>query len=195
MILKFLFGFVFLLWSIWWALLHVAIRKNRAYASGRVLVSRDKIYAVVSPFMFVLQTILVVYSIWSNYFWLFKFHDNTVFKLLGFVLFLLGSCLYKWALNHLGKNYSPCYDSHRPVVLVKSGPYSYMRHPMYIAKILIGIATLIVSGSLLFVPLFVYLCFSDYQAIQNEDAELRKLLGEQNGFSCPNIHFDLMHFC
>jgi len=85
------------------------------------------------------------------------------------MLLIAGSILYWWALKHLGQNYSPCYDSHKPKELVRTGPYRFIRHPMYNAKFLIGIATVFISGSWWFVPPTLYLIAATRKAMILED--------------------------
>lgn len=83
------------------------------------------------------------------------------------------------ALQHLGDNYSPCYDSHLPGTLVTSGPYAVIRHPMYLAKLLAGAGTLLLSGSLWLVPSTIYLFAVTLRALQCEE---RQLLSHLHGY-------------
>jgi protein-S-isoprenylcysteine O-methyltransferase Ste14 len=97
------------------------------------------------------------------------------------MLFLISSVIYRWALRHLGSNYSPCYDSHLPAVIVKAGPYRWIRHPMYLAKFIIGMATLTLSGSLWFVPTTIYFFIATFRTMQREELDLnRSLVGYQD---------------
>lgn len=90
-------------------------------------------------------------------------------RALGFLLLFVGSALYAWALTHLGENYSPCYDSHLPTTLVSTGPYRWVRHPMYLAKLAIGVATVVTSESLWFIPPTIYLFDRTIRAMGRED--------------------------
>ena len=93
-------------------------------------------------------------------------------RLAGCFLFVAGTMIYIWSLRHLRDNYSPCYDSHAPRNLVRTGPYRIIRHPMYAGKWLVGIATLLVSGSLWFVVPTLYLGAQTFRTITNEEAGL-----------------------
>ena len=163
------------LWAIWWLCLHLRIRKNRSYATDRKAVHTNLFYQIVSPLLYLMQNGLCLASFWSNSPWLLKFHDSDICRSLGFLLFFFGSNLYFWALLHLGKNYSPCYDSHLPSAIVRTGPYQWIRHPMYGAKLLIGLATIIVSGSLWFVPTILYFFGVTIRSMLREEAQLRQL--------------------
>ena len=60
----------------------------------------------------------------------------------GFVLALAGITLALWARFHLGRNWSDKVDHE----LIRSGPYAYLRHPIY-SGVLLGVAgTAIVVG-------------------------------------------------
>lgn len=163
-------------WAIWWLRLHLRIRSGRNYAAGRHAVSSNFLYQTISPLLYVLQNGLCIASFWSNDAWLLKIHDSNAWRIVGFILFFLGSILYAWALRHLGTNYSPCYDSHLPTEIVKTGPYHWIRHPMYGAKFLIGAATIVVSGSLWFVPTTIYFYWTTNKTLVREDNQLRQLV-------------------
>lgn len=163
-------------WAIWWARLHIRIRRNHHYAHGRTKAATDKLYRYASPLLYMMQNIIFIASFWSNAQWLLKFHDSDAWRLVGFILLLVGSALYAWALRHLGVHYSPCYDSHLPAVIIDTGPYRWVRHPMYAAKFLIGAATIVVSGSLWFIPTTIYFFWTTYRTILREDANLQKVM-------------------
>jgi protein-S-isoprenylcysteine O-methyltransferase Ste14 len=76
------------------------------------------------------------------------------------------------ALKFLGPNYSPCFDSYIPKKLVKDGPYQWVRHPMYFAKIILCVGTFIISGSLLFVPIIAWLVVEVIRSISKEEKYL-----------------------
>jgi protein-S-isoprenylcysteine O-methyltransferase Ste14 len=166
------------LWALWWARLHMNIRRGRVYSTGRILSATDSFYRFFSPVLYLMQNTICIASLWSNSPWLLKFHDSNSWRIAGVVLFLFGSLVYWWALRHLGSNYSPCYDSYSSVILVKNGPYRWIRHPMYAAKLLIGAATLVLSGSLWFVPTTVYFFGVTLRSLFREEQQLScSLLG------------------
>ncbi|HET9954257.1 MAG TPA: isoprenylcysteine carboxylmethyltransferase family protein, partial [Polyangiaceae bacterium] len=152
-----------------WGTLHSRIRKNRLYAQGRKATSTDAPYRWLNPVLFVMQLTLCTASFWTESPWLLAAHPSNAVRWVGVVLFCGGSGLYAWALAHLGANYSPCYDSCAPIRLVRSGPYSRIRHPMYAGKIIVAIGTVVVSGSLWFVPTTIYLLAATLRAMRRED--------------------------
>lgn len=106
--------------------------------------------------MYLTQIALSIASFWSDSPWLLRFHDSDSLRTLGFLALIAGAALYVWALRHLGDHYSPCYDTHLPTTLVSTGPYRWVRHPMYLAKLLIGAAVVVTSGSMWFIPMTIY---------------------------------------
>jgi protein-S-isoprenylcysteine O-methyltransferase Ste14 len=88
------------------------------------------------------------------------------------MLISLATVLYFESLRYLGENYSPCYDAHLPFELVAIGPYRFIRHPMYLAKLIIVIGNFVLSGSLWFVPMFIYLFLETVRTIVNEEEYL-----------------------
>jgi protein-S-isoprenylcysteine O-methyltransferase Ste14 len=166
------FTIFLLLWAAWWGSLHTRIRKNRAYTHGRASTSTDAAYRRLNPFLFAMQSSLCIASFWTSSRWLAPFHHSDAARVVGVLLFCGGSALYGWALRHLGSSYSPCYDAHAPAQLVRSGPYTTIRHPMYAGKLIIGVATVVLSGSLWFLPTTVYLFVATLRATYREDRAL-----------------------
>ncbi|RYZ03785.1 MAG: isoprenylcysteine carboxylmethyltransferase family protein [Myxococcales bacterium] len=161
-------------WSALWGMLHARIRKGRRYASGRcpAAAAPDAIYRRLNPLLFGAQLAVSVACLWSNSPWLLPFHSQLELRWLGAALLIAGLWLTHFALRHLGENYSPCYDSLLPRALVTTGPYAWIRHPMYLAKLLAGAGTVLLSGSLWLVPSALYLFVVTVRALRREDAEL-----------------------
>jgi protein-S-isoprenylcysteine O-methyltransferase Ste14 len=163
-----------LFWSTLWGSLHVRIRRNRQYARGKAPVGKlDVLYRSLNPLLFVAQLGLTVACLWSDSRWLLQFHDSPVLHSIGAALLTISLALTRFALRHLGDNYAPCYDSHLPRTITSTGPYARIRHPMYLAKMLAATGTLLLSGSLWFLPSTLYLVAVTWRALRSEDALLR----------------------
>lgn len=170
-------------WSYVWAIKHIDIRKNRDYSTHRTLADTNQRYKVLSFFLFTTQTVLTIATFWSNSPLLLKLHDSDTFRILGSVMILAATMFYFWSLKHLGNNYSPCYDSHMPDDLVISGPYRFIRHPMYLAKLLLCFGTFILNGSLWWLIPCIYLTFDMARSIRKEEAYLLKSFPKYNPYS------------
>jgi protein-S-isoprenylcysteine O-methyltransferase Ste14 len=66
---------------------------------------------------------------------------------MGVGIALLGFALLQWAQNTLGKNWSDTPRMIKEQSLITSGPYQFIRHPIYTAFILILGSTLFISAN------------------------------------------------
>lgn len=89
---------------------------------------------------------------------------------LGVVLGIVSLPLLAWTQQALGSNFSPTLHVRREHRLVTSGPYRYMRHPMYTALFLSMAAILLLTRSWLVggVPL-VGLCVIVLLRVEREE--------------------------
>ena len=161
-----------LCWAVIWAVKHVRIRRLRGYADQRTQADVNIRYKFVSPVLFVFQNSLSIASFWSDSPIFLKVHDSDAIRLVGALIISLATVLYFRSLGRLGRNYSPCFDSHIPFELVSSGPYRFTRHPMYVAKLIIVVGNFMVSGSLWFAFMFGYLLTETTRTIINEERYL-----------------------
>ena len=161
-----------LAWAFVWGIKHVRVRRLRSYANNRTKADTNTRYQIISYFLFVTQNVLCITSFWSDSGILFKVHDSDLMRLTGLLLTSVATLLYFKSLNHLGENYSPCFDSHVPLEMISSGPYRFTRHPMYLAKLLVAIGNFVLSGSLWFAVMFLYLALETSRTILNEEKYL-----------------------
>lgn len=99
---------------------------------------------------------------------LFQHRQQSDFRLLflGSVLLMMGLAVSLWSLAVLGKNLSIIPQARK---LVDTGPYRYVRHPLYVGEILSALG-IVVSGFTLpgmLVPL-ILASLQAYRAIQEE---------------------------
>ena len=156
-------------WASVWAAKHIKIRRLRRYADNRTRADKNSRYKILSYFLYISQNVLCIASFWSTSQLLFKIHNSDSMRIVGVILITYATTLYFRSLKHLGRNYSPCFDSHVPLELICSGPYKFTRHPMYLAKLLVVVGNFVVSGSLWFLLMFVYLAVETTRTILNEE--------------------------
>jgi protein-S-isoprenylcysteine O-methyltransferase Ste14 len=84
-------------------------------------------------------------------------------KVVGVVLFAAGLCLAIWARIYLGRNWGMPMTQKREPELVTSGPYRFVRHPIY-SGILLGFAGTALATNAYFAIVFavclVYFIYS-----------------------------------
>jgi protein-S-isoprenylcysteine O-methyltransferase Ste14 len=99
----------------------------------------------------------------------------------GLAIIFLGMWLLFWAHIHLGKNWSPVIEKKFSKVrkLIMSGPYKYIRHPIYSASfiILIGFFVLTANWALTGVPFIILILFY-MSKIPREEKELINNFGK-----------------
>jgi protein-S-isoprenylcysteine O-methyltransferase Ste14 len=124
---------IYSLWVVFWlAWLVAAVSAKRAAKSG----VRQFVGFRVAIFVIVL---LVVRS------GVFKGHhaivSNPVLQGIGMALFLMGLGLAVWARVHLGRNWGAPMSEKEDAELVTTGPYQYIRNPIYSGILLAAIGT------------------------------------------------------
>ncbi|RUX85474.1 isoprenylcysteine carboxylmethyltransferase family protein, partial [Mesorhizobium sp. M2A.F.Ca.ET.040.01.1.1] len=65
---------------------------------------------------------------------------------IGAAITIAGMALLVWARQALGRNWSQTVSAKQEHELVRSGPYSRLRHPMYTGGLLASIGSVIVVG-------------------------------------------------
>jgi len=118
---------------------------------------------------------------------LFYIHSENILTILGAVIALLGGFVLLLALIQLNTNLSPYPSPKSSAILVKTGLYKFVRHPIYTGIILLftGYAIYISSGFKGIISILVFVLFylkSNYEEkrLQNhyaEYAEYRKTTG------------------
>lgn len=98
----------------------------------------------------------------------------------GVVLTLLGFLLLQWAHQALGKNWSDKPRLMQEQTLVTSGPYRWIRHPIYTAFLLIMSATLFISANWFIGGMWIGMTTLDViSRIRIEEAMLTEHFGDE----------------
>ena len=109
--------------------------------------------------LYVLSIMHLVIGITATieYFWFVKYIDYRV-TIFGLILFSIAVAGRYWALNTLGKYHSPQIEIREDQPLITSGPYRYVRHPIYSFTIIEVLGcTLIPNAYFAFIlTLFIY---------------------------------------
>lgn len=98
---------------------------------------------------------------------------------IGALMLTIGIGLFWSAHHHLGKNFFSLIATREDQVLVETGPYKYIRHPIYTAYVLnyIGGGLLASSWVLLFLPAPLFMLMI-YFRVGEEERTMVEIFGE-----------------
>jgi protein-S-isoprenylcysteine O-methyltransferase Ste14 len=97
-----------------------------------------------------------------------QFAFPPILELLGTILIIAGASLAIWARRHLGQNWGMPMSEKADSELVTSGPYHYIRHPIYSGVLLALAGTIFVEGPVWFFFFLAGLLYASYSARQEE---------------------------
>ena len=157
-----------------WISTYGSARKTRKYSEGRTTIVRDEGFRIFGKVIFVVSSLVTLVSFWANSRVLLPFSESHGLRVAGMVVLMAATLLHVTSIKHLGENYSPCFDSHRPFRLVKQGPYKCIRHPIYLANILLGAGYSLASCSLWVLAFSGYGAFKMMRALEEEESYLSK---------------------
>lgn len=125
--------------------------------------------------LFFITLILYVWSFPSpDPFW--KRWMDTFLDAVAIFSLVSGELIRLWAVSHAGK--ATRSRRLKAQILVTTGPYAYLRHPIYLGNFLIGLGIVVISGAFIFVPIFLFFFVVQYHAIiSEEEGFLRERFG------------------
>jgi protein-S-isoprenylcysteine O-methyltransferase Ste14 len=112
-------------------------------------------------------------------FFRFSFQSLFSFMVPGTVLTALGLLGAIWARMVLGRNWSGYVTYKEDQTLVTTGPYKYVRHPIYTSMILMFIGTSLYYGSLFISIVFAVFAISFILRMRKEEEIMIRLFGEK----------------
>ena len=101
---------------------------------------------------------------WSNYF----------VQGLGVFICILGVCFAIRARIHIGKSWGLPMSLHESTVLVTTGPYRIVRHPIYAGLSLAMLGSMLTAGALFFVWYIIWTLYFLYSAVKEDIAMLHQ---------------------
>jgi protein-S-isoprenylcysteine O-methyltransferase Ste14 len=106
-----------------------------------------------------------------------RFAHRPAVALCGLVLAWTGLALFVWARRELGPSWSPAVEIRAAQRLVQGGPYAHVRHPIYLAVLLLAAGTALTHPSLATVAITAGLVTGITLKIRLEERTLRAALG------------------
>jgi len=92
--------------------------------------------------------IVAVASLFCHHPLLLQLYVPVALLYVGPVVCIVATALFIWAKVCLGAQYSPCCDSLVANRLVDTGPYAYIRHPIYVANLMWLLGLFMATGSI-----------------------------------------------
>ncbi|MEM6798187.1 MAG: methyltransferase [Planctomycetota bacterium] len=110
-------------------------------------------------------------SLWWRSDWLLLWPSVPALRWAGLFVAAAGALVLAWALRTLGPQFSRCDAARLPTGVVASGPYRWVRHPVYTGNLLALAGLTLLSGSWLMVGNLLLLagCYA-WIAKREEDA-------------------------
>jgi protein-S-isoprenylcysteine O-methyltransferase Ste14 len=100
---------------------------------------------------------------------------STAQTVIASLLSLVGTGLSVFALAHLGRSFSLMAEARR---LVTSGPYRFMRHPLYVFEAVASLGIVLQFYSFYTVLIYLAYCFLQFQRMKNEEVVLEVVFPE-----------------
>lgn len=147
-------------WLVFWVYwLVAATGAKRSVRTSRCPCAGARVAVVIVVFTFVKAPLLRGHSL--------TVHNPTA-QVLGTILFVLGIGLAVWARVHIGANWGMPMSRREEPELVTSGPYRFIRHPIYSGVLLALLGTGIAITLYWFAAVVIIGCYFVYSATVEE---------------------------
>jgi protein-S-isoprenylcysteine O-methyltransferase Ste14 len=107
--------------------------------------------------------------------------------LIGLVMLVAGLAFSVWARVHLGANWSGAVTLKEGHELIRSGPYRYVRHPIYTGILTGVLGTALCSGTVRAALGFAIIAFSFWRKLQLEEALLCEVFPAEYPGYCAEV--------
>lgn len=116
--------------------------------------------------------------LWRHEVWLVVYRSPVAIYV-GMALAVIGFGLFEASRRALGRHYSPCFESYVPAAIVTTGPYAFVRHPIYTANQLVLVGVTLFTGS---IWIAVNLLLLSFYYTRSALAEERRLADEHHEY-------------
>jgi protein-S-isoprenylcysteine O-methyltransferase Ste14 len=106
---------------------------------------------------------------------------------IGLALLVAGLAFAVWARVHLGRNWSGSVTVKEGHELIRSGPYAYVRHPIYTGLITAVLGTAIISGTLRAALGLLIITVSLLRKLRTEETFMRDTFPDEYQRYCAQV--------
>jgi protein-S-isoprenylcysteine O-methyltransferase Ste14 len=137
------------------------------------------LFALRVVLFLVLIAILVLYAINHPLIKGLEFTMQGWLRWAGFAIGFLSIGLATWAERELGRQFSPQLQLRQEHKLITTGPYRYVRHPLYTALFGFGLSLALLSANWIFVGFFILSLFGLGIRVPKEEKMLIEQFGDE----------------
>jgi len=105
----------------------------------------------------------------------FLTHPSDGLGIIGMIVCGLGIALAIWARAYLGKNWGAPMSIKENAELITSGPYKYIRHPIYAGVILAMLGSALVGDAVWLIAIIIFLPYFILVSARKEEQNMTKL--------------------
>jgi protein-S-isoprenylcysteine O-methyltransferase Ste14 len=172
-----LFGWMILLQAFY--ALRYRLTGQRKPERRTTMVREPWVFPAVRGFRATLMLAFLVLYGWNPpWFGVFSILLLGGFRWLGVVLSALSLLLYTWSRHELGKAWSSCLQMQAHHHLVTSGPYTWIRHPIYLAMILFLTGLTLVGANWVLVVFLIISIVDLILRVPREEQMMIEFFGE-----------------
>lgn len=165
-----------LFFVIFWISSSMGVKKNKQENNRLALFS--------SRFMIITATVIFIFNITPLRHFLYYpiLPPGIVVQTIGLVICALGITFAIWARVHLGKNWGmPMVIKENPDIVV-TGPYYFIRHPIYTGILIAMLGSMVFAGLLWFIWFFLFFVSFIYSAKKEEKLMLLQFSAEYRDY-------------
>lgn len=131
--------------GVWLFIYHV--RTKQIVLEHRTQVVDWPVYTWIDLYLKISTLIITFTAILADGPWLIELHDDPFITFAGLGIAGGGIVVFVWAIGSLDQQFSEAHQARLPTELVASGPYRWIRHPIYTANLVLSIGLFVACGS------------------------------------------------
>lgn len=159
------------------------VRTRRIDASDRQRIPSWGAYLWVDLYLKLSTLLITLAAIHLEHPWLLRFHHSLPLHLLGLGLAAFALLLFILAMRVLDHQFTPAHASRVPTAIVQSGPYRFIRHPIYSSNLILMSGMLLLSGSAWIGINLLILIFYYLPTIMVEERAMKEYLPEYKEYA------------
>jgi len=137
---------------------------------------RERLYLFFIAVGYLLLPLIYVFSTWFSW---FDYNIKRLLAIPALLLYIFGYWLFFKAYSELGGSWTPGFRVKEDHLLVTTGPYKWVRHPIYASFGVIAVAQIFLLQNWLVGPAFLILAIPFYHyRVRREEQQLVNYFGD-----------------